>query len=88
MTSRIRDARERDGITAFEEAPGRDGSKRDAHALVTPHGCEELVADVRAGVSASQMVDRKVLATLGSCNPGFAAQASGGVGNLRRVPGA
>ena len=48
---------------------------------------EELVSDVRDGVTPGQMVERKVLALLGSGSPGLVAQAAGGVTDPRRLPG-
>ena len=69
------------------EEPPPGGSERDDFVSVTPYGGEELIADVRHGVTPGQMVDRKLLALLGGGSPGLVAQAGGGPPNPRRVPG-
>jgi hypothetical protein len=48
---------------------------------------ESLVADPRASLSPSQIVDQRVLALLGSGNPGSYIQASGKPGGVRRQTG-
>jgi hypothetical protein len=48
---------------------------------------EELVPDPRACLSPSQVVDRRLLALLGSGNPGLYVQASGRPGGIRRQTG-
>lgn len=47
---------------------------------------EILVADPRAGMTPSQVVDQRLLALLGRGNPGLYIQASGRPGDVRRSP--
>jgi hypothetical protein len=56
-----------------------------AGALAEPY--EVLVADPRGRLTPSQMVDQRLLASLGAGHPGLFRQAEGGLGNIRRVPG-
>jgi hypothetical protein len=57
-----------------------------AGTLVEPD--EVLVADPRGCLTPSQMVEQRLLARLGSGHPGLFRQAEGGLGNMRRMPGA
>jgi hypothetical protein len=60
-------------------------SSESAPASLGPE--EVLVADSRGSLTPVQMVDQKVMALLGSNYPGHFSQGSGGLGNIRRIPG-
>jgi hypothetical protein len=59
----------------------------EATVMTSAEPDEELVADPRAGLTPSQVVDRRLLALLGSGNPGLYVQASGRPGGVRRQTG-
>jgi hypothetical protein len=48
---------------------------------------EVLVADARGNLTPSQMVEQKLLALLGCGHPGLYRQATGSLGNIRRLAG-
>jgi hypothetical protein len=48
---------------------------------------EVLVLDPRGCLTPAQVVDRKLLALLGTGNPGLYDQAAGGPGDIRRLRG-
>ncbi len=67
-----------------------DGDSRElalSRGLPLRRPDEALVIDPRGCLTPAQMVDRKLLALLGSGNPGLYDQAASGPGDIRRLRG-
>jgi len=68
------------------ETPESEGLQSDGLRPAMFWG-EELVDDVRHGVTPAQMVEQKLLVLLGGGSPGLVAQAGCGSSDPRRTPG-
>jgi hypothetical protein len=80
-------ARKQDDVAKVILVDGEPRQLALARPLPLRRADEVLVIDPRGCLTPAQMVDRKLLALLGTGNPGLYDQAASGPGDIRRLRG-